>query len=114
MSDKRMTDGQIVHGEASKGMSDAEIERYIFEIRKWPRRPSDYGPTTESIIRRYLRGEIEIGTPSGGGGPAAEPTAVGTPAPKGAAGSTVAGNEYDPVADSLGSYDTALEALRNR
>ena len=113
MSDKRMTDGQIVHGEASKGMSDAEIERYIFEIRKWPRRPSDYGPTTESIIRRYLRGEIELGPQGGGTGPATEPGAMGTPAPEGGSGSTMADDKWKTV-DANGNYELALEEMRRK
>ena len=41
-------------------MTDAGIEQYLSEIRKWPRRPDGYGPATEQVIRRYLRGEIDI------------------------------------------------------
>ena len=40
-------------------MTDAQISEYLASMRKWPRLPSDHDATTEDIIRRYLKGEIE-------------------------------------------------------
>lgn len=41
------------------GMSDAAIHNYLAEVRKWPKRPTDYDAQTEDIIRRILNGDIQ-------------------------------------------------------
>lgn len=60
----------------SKGMTDAEIDQYLASVRRWPTKPTDYGPETEAIIRRALRGEIKLCSCSDCQGTGTEPAAI--------------------------------------
>lgn len=98
----------------STGMTDAEIEQYVHSVRKWPRLPTDYDAATESIIRRYLRGEIVIDTDGNIRGRTPEPEEMGETAPEGRTRTPVADDQLWLKLDAKANYELAIDTIRRR
>jgi hypothetical protein len=90
-------------------MTDAQINQYLVEVRKWPKRPTDYDEETERIIRAILKGEIDVGAETARQVAEAESAKLHEPA------ASATGTAADwQKRDAIGNYELALEAIRHK